>query len=352
MSGKIKEIIPVFDGHNDTIMLMIDEPRPMNQESDQGHFDLPRAEKGGFTGGMFAVFIPRELGKFKELMGTTLPGKNDPQLKPIDSVYAQEVTRQAISIFHEMTKKSNGKLQQVTTTSQIRKNMNCGVVSCVLHFEGAEAINENLSNLDAFYDLGLRSIGPVWSRANVFGHGVDFIFPGSPDSGPGLTKAGKELVKACNQKGIVIDLSHLNEKGFWDVEKTTQHPLVATHSCMHTLCHMPRNLTDRQLDAVKASNGVVGINFCPAFLREDGKLTKKTPISQLIRHIRYGVDRMGVDHVALGSDFNGVLLPEEIRDVAGLQAIIQALFQDGFDRKTVLKIAHGNWLRILGETWR
>jgi membrane dipeptidase len=150
--------------------------------------------------------------------------------------------------------------------------------------------------------------------------------------------------------GIMIDLSHLNEKGFRDVEKITAKPLVATHSCMHTLTPVSRNLTDQQLDAIRASGGVVGINFCPAFLREDGKLTAKTPITDIVRHIRYGADRMGIDHIALGSDFDGVLLPEEIKDVTGLQKLVSALFDDGFDRVSVNKITHKNWFRVLKET--
>ena len=222
----------------------------------------------------------------------------------------------------------------------------------VLHFEGAEAIRPDLSNLETWYDQGLRSLGLVWSRPNAFGRGVDFAFPGSPDTGPGLTEAGFALVRACNRLGIAIDLSHLNEKGFWDVAKTSSAPLIASHSCMHRLCPNSRNLTDRQLAAIKASKGVVGINFAPAFLRADGKLTADTSIAEIVRHLLHGIDKMGIDHVALGSDFDGVLLPTEIGSVAGFPKIFGILAKEGLKQEELIKIAHGNWLRVLGECWQ
>ena len=111
-----------------------------------------------------------------------------------------------------------------------------GNLAAVLHIEGAEAIDPELEALEVFYAAGLRSLGPVWSRPNVFGHGVPFRFPSSPDTGPGLTDAGKELVRACNRLRIMLDLTHLNEAGFWDVAALTDAPLVATHSNVHALC--------------------------------------------------------------------------------------------------------------------
>jgi membrane dipeptidase len=130
--------------------------------------------------------------------------------------------------------------------------------------------------LDLLYAAGLRSLGIVWSRPNAFGHGVPFKFPSSPDTGPGLTEAGRELVRACNERRILIDLSHLNEKGFWDVAGLSTAPLVATHSNAHSVCPHARNLTDRQLDAIRESGGMVGLNFATAFLRPDGSMNADT----------------------------------------------------------------------------
>ena len=121
--------------------------------------------------------------------------------------------------------------------------------------EGCEAIDADLAALETFYAAGLRSLGPVWSRNNIFGHGVPFAYPMDPDTGPGLTEAGKRLVKACNRLGIMIDLSHITEKGFWDVAKLSDQPLVASHSNVHAITPVARNLTDRQLDAMRESQG-------------------------------------------------------------------------------------------------
>src|SRR5439155_22438282 len=150
------------------------------------------------------------------------------------------------------------------------------------HFEGAEPIDTDLDALEVFYNAGLRSLGLVWSRPNAFGEGVPFICPHSPDTGPGLTDAGKELVRACNRRHILIDLSHLNEKGFWDVVKLSDAPLIATYSNAHAVCNHARNLTDKQLDAIKDSRGMVGVNYAVNFLRPDGKRDDNTPIDQLV----------------------------------------------------------------------
>ena len=128
-----------------------------------------------------------------------------------------------------------------------------GSLAAVLHIEGAEAIDPELDALEVLHAAGLRSLGPVWSRPNLFGHGVPFRFPSSPDTGPGLTDAGKALVRACNELRLMLDLSHLNEAGFWDVAALSQAPLVASHSNAHALCPCSRNLTDKQLDAIRAT---------------------------------------------------------------------------------------------------
>jgi membrane dipeptidase len=218
--------------------------------------------------------------------------------------------------------------------------------------EGAEPIAPDLSNLEDWYERGLRSIGLVWSRPNDFAEGVPFRFPSSPDTGPGLTDAGRELVRACNRLGILVDLSHLNEAGFWDVAGLSNAPLVATHSNAHALCAASRNLTDAQLDAIRDSHGVVGVNFAVSFLREDGTLVQDTPITEIVRHVDYFVEHMGIDHVAFGSDFDGAEVPQALGGAAGLPKLVDALRDAGYDDDAVAKITHGNWLRVLRETWR
>jgi membrane dipeptidase len=197
----------------------------------------------------------------------------------------------------------------------------------------------------------VRSVGLTHSRRNRFATGVPFKFPSSPDTGPGLTELGRALVRQLNARRVMIDLSHLNEQGFWDVAKLSRAPLVCTHSNAHALSASTRNLTDRQLDAIKDSGGVAGLNFHVGFLREDGGKDPNTPIARMVDHIEYMAERMGIDHVALGSDFDGATMPAELKDAAGLPRLMQALRARGHTDADLAKLAHGNWVRVLRETW-
>jgi membrane dipeptidase len=238
------------------------------------------------------------------------------------------------------------------SAAAVRATFGSGKIAAVMHMEGAEAIGPDLDALYSFYDMGLRSLGPVWSRPTVFGHGVPFKFPGDPDIGPGLTDAGKALVRLCNELGIMIDLSHMNAKGFDDVARLSSAPLVATHSNVHALCASPRNLTDRQLDQIRDSDGMVGLNFSTSFLSADGKAGSNIGLDIMVRHIDYLVERLGEDHVGLGSDFDGCTVPDPIRDVTGVPRLFEALAGHGYDAPLLEKLAHGNWLDCLDRTLR
>ncbi len=191
----------------------------------------------------------------------------------------------------------------------------------------------------------------MWSRANAFASGVPFRFPSSPDVGPGLTDAGRALVRRCAELGILVDLSHLNEAGFWDVAALKPGPLVASHSGVHALCPASRNLTDAQLDAIGETGGLVGIVFACKFLRPDFADEPDTPLSLIVEHARYVRDRIGIAHVALGSDFDGATVPAGL-DAAGLPRLLEAFRTGGFTDAEVDALAFGNWRRVLGAWWR
>ena len=149
-----------------------------------------------------------------------------------------------------------------------------------------------------------------------------------------------------------VPVSHLNLRGFFDVAEISDAPLVASHSNAHALCASTRNLTDEQLDMISGSGGLAGVNFAVGFLREDGLLEpESTPLETVLRHIDYMVDRMGIDSVALGSDYEGAAPPAELGDVTRLPALFEALRERGYDDEALEKIAHGNWIRVLRETW-
>jgi membrane dipeptidase len=213
--------------------------------------------------------------------------------------------------------------------------------------EGAEAIGPDLDALYLFYDMGLRSLGPVWSRDTIFGCGVPMSFPGSPDTGPGLTGAGKNLVRLCDELGIMIDLSHMNEKGFDDAARVSAAPLVATHSNAHALCASPRNLTDRQLHMIRERHGLVGLNFATFYLNADGTAASDTGWDPILRHLDHLISELGEDHVGLGSDFDGCIVPDLIGDVTGVPRLFDALAAHGYDDALISKLARENWLACL-----
>ena len=352
---------PIFDGHNDTLLDLYLPQRGKGRsffvQSEHGHIDLPRAKAGGFGGGFFAIFTPNPQVAKGPVSGDVGAKKAQSTYKtplpdPLEQSYALNFSMGMAAKLFELEAASAGQFKVVRTADELAACLQNGVVAAILHFEGVEALDTDLHALHVFYQAGLRSLGIVWSRPNDFGYGVPFNFPSSPDTGPGLTDAGQALVKACNQLGVLVDLSHLNERGFWDVAELSEAPLVATHSGVHALAPTPRNLTDKQLDAIGETGGIVGVNFHIGFLRSDGRTDLTTSVTEIARHAAYIADRIGIDHVALGSDFDGATMPHDLKDVAGLPKLMQALRDQGFDEAALRKIANENWLRVLRQTWK
>ena len=344
---------PIFDGHNDTLLRFIQDDgityRDFFRELDSGHIDLVRARRGGFAGGFFAVYVPNPE---RRIAPDSMPDLSKPYAPAaVEFTYSQSVALRMMADLFKLEAESDGAVKIVRSADELQTCIDSGVFAAILHFEGAEAIDEDLNALEVFYQAGLRSLGIVWSRPTIFAHGVPIAFPSTPDTGPGLTDAGKRLVRRCNELGILLDLSHLNEKGFWDVAALSDAPLVATHSNVHALCPISRNLTDRQLDAIKASDGMVGLNFATGFLREDGGWDTDTPLEVMVRHLDYLVERLGETRVGLGSDYDGARVPDEVGDVSKLPNLIAALEGAGYDDGLLRKLTHENWIRVLGRTW-
>ncbi len=358
----------VFDGHNDILTTIhsnegapefLNGGTPVVKIHRQGdhsrptHLDVPRALEARFCGGMFAIMAPADLAARRveiEPVGADDVGVHNPRRHlalPVDHDFAQRFTIAVLALAYRL-ERASAALRIVRDASQL----DADGIGMVLHVEGAEAIDTGLNSLEVLYAAGLRSLGLVWSRPNAFAEGVPFKFPESPDTGPGLTGPGRDLVQACNEIGVVVDLSHLNEKGFWDVAKLSGTPLVASHSNAHALCPHTRNLTDEQLDAVAASGGIVGVNFGVAFLTEHGPaVDTSVSASEIVRHFVYLAGRMGVDHVGFGSDFDGTRIPDEIGSVAGLPKLVELLRKE-FSEDDLERITHRNWFRVLDETWR
>jgi membrane dipeptidase len=337
---------PVIDGHNDALTNPdhggIATGRP------GGHLDLPRMRAAGVRAAIFAVCAPSpEPDPIAAENGVQAEPLADPVPHPEAAAFATAAAGRLAALEHDgaiTIARSIADLDAVIADS-------AAPPVGILHFEGAEAIDPELEALDLWYAAGLRSLGPVWSRPTAFGHGVPFVSPSSPDTGPGLTEAGHALVLRCAELGIAVDVSHLNEAGFWDVARADAGPLIASHSAVHALCPTSRNLTDAQLDAIAASNGLVGIVFASRFLRPDFADDPDTPLELIVRHAVYVAERIGANHVGLGSDFDGALLPAELNGVAGVPKILDGLQVAGFSGAELDAIAWGNWRRVLDAWW-
>lgn len=350
-------MIPVFDGHNDFLLRLYQHPDQRDAlwltGGAEGHLDLPRMKKGGFAGGFFAIYIPSPIAH--DAPDYMAAMENPPFSLPlpalIDHHTAQPIALAKAGHLMWMERVSNGAFKICRTVAELRECLARGVISAILHMEGAEAIDPDLDALHVFHAMGLRSLGPVWSRPTVFGHGVPFAFPSGPDTGDGLTEAGKRLVKECNRLRIMLDMSHINEKGFWDVAGLTDAPLVATHSNAHAVTPSSRNLTDKQLAAIRESGGMVGLNYATSFLRRDGKQSADMGWEDVLAHLDHLLEHLGEDHLGLGSDFDGATLPKGIGDVVGQQALLQAMRDHGYGEALIRKIAHENWFSVLERTW-
>jgi membrane dipeptidase len=334
---------PVFDGHNDALLRATAEEIAAGRPD--GHLDVPRARAGGLTAGIFAVFTPSP-ERHDPIISDG--GWEEPLPPPLAPGVAAEHALRTAGRLHRL--EQLGAVRLVRDVADLDSCAADGVLGAVLHLEGAEAIGPDLEALELWYAAGLRSLGLVWSRPNAFGHGVAGRFPSSPDTGDGLTPAGTRLVERCNELGILLDASHLNLAGFRDLAATSRAPLVATHSCAHALAPASRNLTDDQLDAIGASGGLVGITYVVAFLRADGRDDPDTPLTAIVAHAAHVAERIGVDHVALGSDFDGATIPAALGDAAGLPRLLDALRTE-FSADDVERIAWGNWRRVLDATW-
>ncbi|MCS7257081.1 MAG: dipeptidase [Thermomicrobium sp.] len=318
-------MFPIIDGHTDYVLSLLETGRDFLTESDSGHVDLPRARRGNVAAMLSAVFI-RDAYLPEQALARTL---------------------RAVDRLLETIAASGGRMQLVTNVAELERCLRDGTFGAILHFEGAEAIDPEFAVLRLGYRLGLRSLGLTWSRPNIYAEGV-----GPEDRGRGLTQLGRALVRACNELGVLLDVSHLNDAGFWDVLECSTQPVVASHSNCRALCAVPRNLTDEQIRALAAKGGLLGINFHVGFLRAGAERPEDVSLGDVIAHIDHVAELVGVDYVAFGSDFDGATMPRDLPDVAALPRLVEALLRHGYDDAAVSKICYENWLRVFRTVWQ
>ena len=366
----------LVDCHADSPDRMVDQGEDLGRGGEQGHIDLPRMREGGLDAVFFSAWIRPELIPEKQCIQRVL--QDIDAVKRLCSSYPDEI-------------------ELATTAGDIRRIVSAGKLAAILCVEGGHAIEDDLAVLRQFYDLGVRYMTLTWSNNNNWADGcLD-----TPKHN-GLTPFGVEVVQEMNRMGMMVDISHVSEKTFWDALKASSKPVIASHSSARAICDHPRNLRDEQIKAVADGGGVVCVTFVPAFISEDVRIAndglrekhqleeksledehagdeaglkrakealkakfdeqvKQLPTPDLgviVDHIEHMIDVAGSNHVGLGSDFDGVLsLPVGMEDCSKLPALTAELLRRGQSDDTVQKVLGGNLLRVMGEimgptTWQ
>jgi len=310
----------VFDGHCDTILRIMNHKHSLVNRKSTGHLDIPRLKEGGINIQVFAVFI-EDIYKQNNSLKRTL---------------------QLIDCFFNEIEKNQDKISLITNYSQIKEINKKKKIAAILSIEGGEALEGDLGILRVLYKLGVRLLTLTWNQRNQIADGI-----GESRTGSGLTELGLKVIDEMNRLGMVIDVSHLSETGFWDVIKRSKAPIVASHSNCYALCPHPRNLKDNQIKALADKRGVIGVTFVPNFLTQE---KRKTTIEDVVKHIDYLVERVGVDYVGLGSDFDGTRrLPLNLEGAEKIPNITIELVKRGYKEKDIKKILGGNFLRVFEE---
>jgi membrane dipeptidase len=363
---KLHEKAIVVDTHNDVLSTVV--MRGMNIDSDltgKTHSDIERFKKSGIDVQVFAVFSDERFGKDTAFKYANIE---------IDSLYA-------------IVGRNSNTMMMVTNSSELKQAIRQQKMACMIGLEGGHMIEDNLQYLEHLYNRGTRYMTLTWNNSTSWAtSAADESRNRMPFGSKGLTDLGKQIVKRMNELGMMIDVSHVGEQTFWDAMKITTKPVIASHSCAYSLCPVPRNLKDDQIKEIGKNGGVIHLNFYSGFLdstynkRKNAFLAKykpqvdslknikwanyeidewmakqhpdeantlRPPLSVLIDHIDYIVKLIGVNHVGLGSDYDGIeSAPQQLDDVTDFPLITKALMERGYSKKNIRKILGKNFLRV------
>ena len=335
----------VVDFHCDAVLATLPDSayqvgeakkRTLHERSTSGHVDIPRLIEGGVDCQVFSHFV--------------------------EPIYNPIATRRMLQVmghsFSEIEK--SDKLELVTRSKEIYEN-NGKKISIIVGFEGGEAIDQDLRILNMFYRLGLRRLTLCWNNRNAIASGVT-----EQRSKGGLTDFGVSVVEECNKLGILVDVSHITDAGFWDVIEVSKDPVIASHSNCRAFCGHMRNLTDDMIKALVEKGGVQGVNYVPPFLidmdmrkiragdKEELKKAEKATVETVVDHVDHMVELAGnIDHVGLGSDFDGVsMLVKGLEDTSKVPNLTKALVARGYSDQEVEKILGGNFIRVITKVWK
>ena len=322
-----REFPPILDGHEDFITAIPRQERDFLVESENGHVDLPRAQRGCLGGTFVSIYLTDQQAE-QNAVGYSIKEMDD---------------------YLRICDRSEGQVRAVRTVAELDRALADGAFAGIIHFEGADPFSYSLKELRVFYEAGLRSLGVTWSRPTIFGYGVMFRDP-QPEGG--LTEAGFRLVEECNRLGVLLDVSHLNPAGFWDLARATERPFVATHSSVKAISPHVRNLDDEQIRMIAEKDGTIGINFANPFLRPDMERDEDTPLALVVSHFEHIIDLVGDRHVSFGSDFDGTGVPRVLKDAAQLPVLLREFKRRGWSDDRLERVCNGNFRRVLGAVWR
>jgi membrane dipeptidase len=358
----------LVDTHNDVVQRML-TGEDLSRRTVHGHSDLPRWEEGGVDLEFFSIWVPPE----KHTL-----------------TYTAEADRQIDTVL-QFIRRNPEKIGFARNAAEARTMIGQHKLAAMLGMEGGHPINGDLRLLDHFYARGVRYMTLTWNNSTSWAtSAADESYREQTPAHRGLTSLGRKIVRHMNRLGMMVDVSHVGEQTFWDVLAASTSPVIASHSSVWALCHHRRNLTDRQLKALAAGGGVVCVNFAPWFIdstfggKEErmrarnraaidqfrSKLSGddfikdmlvaeylkpqydsiRPPLSLLIDHIDYMVHLIGIDHVGIGSDFDGIsVTPAEMDDVSAFPVITRELLRRGYHEEGVRKILGENVLRLMAE---
>ena len=359
----------IVDMHADTVQRVIDENVDINQRLSDGHLDAIRAKEGGLDAQFFSIWV-------------------EPQLFGGGGASAMKRADVQIEAIRNLPAKHPETWELATTANEVRRASADGKIAALMGLEGGYAIDERVENVQRYYDLGVRYMSPAWS--------VSTSWAGSSGDAVGETRGlndfGKQVVREMNRLGMIVDVSHVSDKTFWDIVNTSSKPVVATHSGCRAIANVPRNLTDEMIVALAKTGGVVNVIFYPEHIepgwsekkkkvdaeiaplvqraseQEPGDVAQKklardrvraeeylkrlpaVSVSRIVDHIDHIVKLVGIDHVGIGSDFDGVqAVPADMKSVADLPNLTKELLKRGYSESDIDKILGGNVLKVMEE---
>lgn len=355
----------VIDTHNDVMIDMLEGKDIATNLKGKTHSDLARFKQGGVDAQFFSIWSDETYGKGKGFKYA---------IRQIDTLYA-------------VVSRNNHRMMIATNSAEIHTAVKQKKMASLMGVEGGHMIEDSLAYLEELYKRGVRYMTLTWNNSTSWAtSAADEISGKAPNAKKGLNDLGRQIVKRMNELGMMVDLSHAGEQTFWDAISITSKPVLVSHSCVHSICPVPRNLKDDQIKAVANNGGVIQLNFYSGFLdssfdrrstkfrslhmQETDSLKKagvsnsgisdwlrrkypeeinalRPPLSLLIDHVDYIVKLVGVDYVGLGSDFDGISsTPQELDDVASYPLITKALVERGYNKRNIKKILGGNFLRV------